>query len=162
MYLFKQLISLIAPEVCDALTQCLQENVKLPTTVEKFQDIAKDFYQQWHFLNCLGSMDGKHLMLQAPIGSGTEYFNYKSFFSIVLFGVVDANYCFIFVNAGCQGRISDGGVFANTTLKSLIAENALSLPEACPFPGRSISVPYRFHRGDGSGERIFNYRVTVP
>ncbi|XP_030760537.1 protein ALP1-like [Sitophilus oryzae] len=181
MYLFKvskQLISLIVPEVCDALIECLQENVKLPTTAEEWQGIATDFYRQWNFPNCLGSMDGKHVMLQAPFGSGTEYFNYKGFFSIVLFGVVDANYCFIFVNAGCQGRISDGGVFANTTLKSLIAKNDLNLPEASPLPGRSNPVPYAFIGDDaftlqphllkpyaglhdrGSGERIFNYRIS--
>lgn len=123
-------------------------------------------------------MDGKHIMLQAPFGSGTEYFNYKGFFSIVLFGVVDANYCFTFVNVGCQGRISDGGVYANTSLATLIENNALNMPEASPLPGRTLSVPYVFIGDDAfplrqhilkpypglqnkaSGERIFNYRLS--
>lgn len=123
-------------------------------------------------------MDGKHVTLQAPFNSGSEYFNYKGFFSIVLFGIVDANYSFIFVNVGCQGRISDGGVYANTTLQTLIDENALNIPAVCSLPGRTLSVPYVFIGDDafplrqhilkpypglqdkGSGERIFNYRLS--
>jgi hypothetical protein len=61
-------------------------------------------------------MDGKHVMLQALWNSGTEYCDYKNLFSIVLFALVDANYNFMYVNVGCQGRISDGGVFKNTNM----------------------------------------------
>lgn len=150
----------------------------MPTNPDESKVIANDFYEKWNFPNCAGSMDGKHVMIQAPISSGSEYFNYKGFFSIVLFAVVDANYCFTFVNTGCQGRISDGGVYANTTLKSLVEENALKFPEPCRLPGRSIAVPYVFVGDEafplqthimkpysglqdkGSGERIFNYRLS--
>ena len=38
-------------------------------------------------------------------------FNYKNAFSIVLFTLVDANYNFMFVDAGCQERMSDSDVF---------------------------------------------------
>jgi len=61
-------------------------------------------------------MDGKHVVLQAPFNSGSEFFNYKSTFSIVLFALVDANYNFIFVDCGCQGKISGGGVLKNSEL----------------------------------------------
>lgn len=57
-------------------------------------------------------MDGKHVVIQALFHTGNDFYNYKSAFSIVLFAVVDAN--FIFVDAGCQGSISDGGVFQNS------------------------------------------------
>jgi hypothetical protein len=36
--------------------------------------------------------------------------------SIVLFALVNANYSFLFVDVGCQGRILDGGVFRNYEL----------------------------------------------
>lgn len=123
-------------------------------------------------------MDGKHITIQAPFNTGTEYYNYKSTFSIVLFAVVDANYNFIFVDAGCQGRISDGGVFQNCQLNKRLISNSLSLPPLKPLIGRHKPIPYYFI-GDGAfpltenimkpfpglyskGEpaRIFNYRLS--
>lgn len=41
---------------------------------------------------------------------GQSFFNYKEFYSIVIFVVVDANYNFMYATVGCQGRISDVGV----------------------------------------------------
>lgn len=81
------------------------------------------YEETWNFPHCLGAIDGKHIQLQAPIGSGSEYFNYKNTFSVVLMAVVDANYNFIYANVGCQGRISDGGVFRNTSFSKLLDEN---------------------------------------
>lgn len=124
-------------------------------------------------------MDGKHVTLQAPMNSGAEYYNYKHFFSIVLFALVDADYNFLYVDVGCQGRISDSGVFKNCKLYKKLEEKSLKIPTASilqvPY---NIKVPY-FILGDkafalneytlkpfegsperGSIERIFNYRLS--
>lgn len=122
-------------------------------------------------------MDGKHVVLQAPFNSGSEFYNYKGAFSIVLFALVDSNYNFMYVNAGCQGRISDGGVLKNCELYKKIENSSLNLPAPIPLPGREKSVPY-FMIGDeafplnehimkvysglhpkGSVKRHFNYRL---
>lgn len=113
-------------------------------------------------------------MLQSSINYGSEYYNYKHVFSIVLFAVVDAHYNFIYVNAGCQGRISDGGVFRNCELYQRIEKKSLDFPEAAALPMHTQRVPYYFvgdeafarsqnvmkvHSGyhtKGSKERIFN------
>lgn len=58
------------------------------------------------FFNSVAAMDGKHIAIK----SGSMYYNYKQFCSIVLFALVDADYRFIYVDVGCNGRISDGGV----------------------------------------------------
>nr|XP_022906000.1 protein ALP1-like [Onthophagus taurus] len=118
MYTFKiskQAISKIVPEVCNAIVEVLQDNVKLPQTEEDWLHIAKQFEKLWNFPNCVGALDGKHVVIQAPRKSGSEFYNYKSTFSIVLMAVVDADYCFTFADVGCQGRISDGGVIRNTS-----------------------------------------------
>lgn len=86
---------------------------QMPKNEAEWKAVAEDYYNRWNYPNCVGAMDGKHISLQAPINSGSEFFNYKGFFSIVLFAVVDANYNFIYANVGCQGRISDGGVFSS-------------------------------------------------
>ena len=73
-------------------------------------------------------MDGKHILKQPPPNSGSYYFNYKQRFSIVLLAIVDANYNFLYVDNGCNGRISDGGVFKNSTLYTALEENSLNYP----------------------------------
>jgi hypothetical protein len=62
-------------------------------------------------------MDGKHAVLQAPVSSGINLYNYKSTFGIVLFAFVNAIYNFLFVDVCCQGRILDGDVFRNYELR---------------------------------------------
>ena len=53
-------------------------------------------------------MDGKYVQLKYPFNSGSFYLNYKSSFRIVLLPLVDADYKFVYVDVGCNGRISDG------------------------------------------------------
>jgi hypothetical protein len=97
----------------------------------------------------------------------------------VFFALVDANYNFLFVDVGCQGRISGGGVFANTELYEQLEANSLNLPQPKPLvSGSTKCIPY-FIVGDeafalteymmkpypglnpkGSKERIYNYRIS--
>lgn len=63
---------------------------------------------------------------------------------MVLLIVVDANYKIIYANIGCQGRISDGGVFNNCMLIKKINDKSLNLPESSPLPGRQLPIPYFF------------------
>lgn len=150
----------------------------MPSTPEAWLQCSDEFEKLWNYPNCLAAIDGKHVMLQAPINSGSEYFNYKSFFSIVLFALVDANYNFLFVDVGAQGRISDGGILKNTILWQKIQEKSLNIPEPKPLPGREKDLPYVFlgdeafalhenimkpysgNHQKGSKERIFNYRLS--
>lgn len=140
--------------------------------------IERTFQDKSNFPHCLGSIDGKHVVLQAPFNSGSEYYNYKGTFSIVLLAIVDAKYNFTFANVGCQGRISDGGVFKNTSFYKKLIGNGLGIPEESPLPGQDIPMPYVLvaddafpllnnilkpfsgHHLKGSIERKFNYRVS--
>jgi hypothetical protein len=150
----------------------------MPHNESEWKMVAKEFNDKWNFPNCVGAFDGKHIALQAPIDSGTEYFNYKGFFSIVLFAVADAKYNCTYANVGCQGRISGGGVFSETKFKKCLEDNTMRLPSPCALPGRSVSTPFVFLAYDavplsnnitkpypgaqekGSMKRIFNYRLS--
>jgi hypothetical protein len=46
---------------------------------------------------------------------------------------VDANYCFIYAEVGCQGRISDGGVFKHTVLYDKLEREHLEIPLDAPL-----------------------------
>ncbi|KAJ8895358.1 hypothetical protein PR048_000690 [Dryococelus australis] len=69
-----------------------------------WKEISKTFEIDWDLPHCVGALDGKHILLQAPAHSGSDFYNYKSNFSIVLLELVDGNYNFLFADVGCQGR----------------------------------------------------------
>lgn len=55
-------------------------------------------------------MENMSLSRKKPAKSGSEYFNYKKFSFIVLMSVVDAQYCFLFIDVDQPGADSDSGV----------------------------------------------------
>lgn len=77
-------VSSIVRETVKAIWDIFQPlHMKVPTETD-FKNIAKEFYKKWNFRNCLGAIDGKHIRIKCPPQSGTMFYNYKSFFSIVL------------------------------------------------------------------------------
>lgn len=139
--------------------------------------MALGYENQWNYPHCIGALDGKHVTLRAPQHSGSYFYNYKGTHSIVLLALVDSNYMFRFVDIGCNGRVSDGGVFSETPLAVGLREKTLSLPIPEPLAGRSKAVPYVIVADDAfplqnnimkpypykNGDiisRVFNYRLS--
>lgn len=116
----------------------------MPNTQGDWLSVARSFILKWNVPNCVGALDGKHIRILCPTKSGSEFFNYKSYFSIVLLALIDANYNFLHVDIGCQGRISDGGDLRNSTLFNMILDGTLNLPQPIPLQGRNIPVPFYF------------------
>jgi len=54
---------------------------------EKWLEIAKGFNENADYPNCIGAIDGKHIRVIKPSASGSLYYNYKNYFSIVLLAV---------------------------------------------------------------------------
>lgn len=49
--------------------------------------IADKFEEKWNMPHCIGSIDGKHCIFQAPSNAGSMFYNYKKSHSIVLLGI---------------------------------------------------------------------------
>ncbi|KAL3177528.1 hypothetical protein MRX96_039093 [Rhipicephalus microplus] len=87
------------------------------------------FSQKWNFLNCIGAIDGKHVLIKKPPKSGTIYRNYKKSFSVILLAVVDADYKFLYTDIGAPGSEGDAGVWQTTLLQKDIDNKKAGLPE---------------------------------
>ena len=159
-----------------ALWKILQPEVMPQPTEQTWKNIASDYEEKWQFPHCVGSIDGKHILIQAPACSGSVYFNYKKTFTIVLLAVVDARYNFVAVDIGAQGQRSDGSVFSHSIFGKKLRNESLGLPAPSnlvqcgkvpyvfvadeafplmpnlmrPYPGRQLPP----------NERIFNYRLS--
>uniref|UniRef100_A0A182RXW7 DDE Tnp4 domain-containing protein n=1 Tax=Anopheles funestus TaxID=62324 RepID=A0A182RXW7_ANOFN len=88
-------------------------------------------------------IDGKHVPIQSPKHSGSEFFNYKGFYSIVLLAVCNANYEVIYADVGCQGRVSDGA-----------RDKAFAMTDY-------LIRPFAGNHAPGSIERVFNQRHSA-
>lgn len=87
----------------------------MPRNSEGWWQIAYLFENKWIFPHCIGSVDGKHIKIQKPLNS-PYYCNYKGPHSIVLMAFVNAEFEFMMIDVGANGRISDGGVLKNTQI----------------------------------------------
>lgn len=92
-------------------------------------------------------------------------------------GIADADYKLIYVDAGSNGRMSDGGVFKKCSFAKALEQKRLNIPPPVQLPGREIPVPHVLVGDDAfamkptllkpySGRnlvglsRIFNYRLS--
>ena len=168
----------IVPEVCQAIYKHYHESAfKCPTTAEEWTQVAQDFSDKWNFYHCCGGIDGKHVRIQAPPNSGSRYYNYKGFYSIIMLALVDANYKFMYVDVGSYGADSDAGIFRESGLYHALDQKKPGLPPSSHLPDGDFDVPY-FLVGDDvfslrswimkphskktmtAAERIFNYRLS--
>jgi len=170
-------ISQIVKKTCIQLWNVLQP-IEMPTpTITKWIEISNVFFEKTNFPNCIGAVDGKHIRIVSPQHSGTNYFCYKKFFSIVLMAVVDANYCFTIVDVGSYGREGDTNIFKQSTFGKQLYNNSLNLPPSTNLPNTDgPALPYVLIGDEAFGihqhllrpyssrdlnysKRIFNYRL---
>jgi len=56
-------VSKIISETCNVIWDTLKEKVFLKLTEDNWRRIADEFKEKWNFLNCIGAIDGKHIIL---------------------------------------------------------------------------------------------------
>ena len=165
--------------VCAAIEKTMMERFLPRPTQKTWEEVAQGFWDKWNFPNCLGAIDGKHVTIQAPALSGSQYFNYRKTFSIVLLALVDSNYRFRVIQVGDFRRTSDGGVYAGSALGRGMETKTFHVPPSTSLPGAAhlgdvphVMVgdaafplkPYLMRPYPGQNlthqKRIFNYRLS--
>ena len=172
-------VSGIVPVVATAIWEGLVGDYMSVPTTDDWRAIAATFQQRWNFPNCVGAIDGKHVVLQAPPATGSQFYNYKGTFSLVLLAVVDAEKCFRVVDVGGYGGSSDGGILAHSIFGQRLLDGTLHLPEDTQLPGaahlgrqphvfvadeafplrRNVMRPFPGKHLTRK-ERVFNYRLS--
>ena len=115
----------------------------MPTPTEQdLKSISEAFNNIWNFPHCIGAIDGKHVRIVCPKNSGSMFYNYKHYFSVVLQGVADANYKFITVEIGGYGKQSDGGTFQASEVYRQLKNGILKIPEPCNLSQTTIKAPF--------------------
>lgn len=149
----------------------------MPIIEVEWKQVASDFKNLWNFDDCLRAMVGKYIAITKPPKSGSFYCNYKETFSIVQFGIVNANYEFIYIHSGTNGRVSDGGILRKTDFFRLLENNELQIPTHQRPPLINYDLPYIFISNKvfpliknlmkpyskhcaGHDKHIFNYRLS--
>lgn len=96
-----------------------------PSDQIDWEEKAGEFLKRWGFPNCIAAIDGKHVRIVAPGKSGSLYFNYKGFFSVVLLAMVDANCKFVIVDVGSYGKEGDAGIFKKSKMGTLVKNGTI-------------------------------------
>ena len=131
-------------ETCIAIWEALKDDFVPSPSQEEWTQIAADFWLYWNFPLCLGAIDGKHVTIKAPPLSGSDFFNYKKCFSIVLMAVVDARYKFSIIDVGAYGRECDSGIYGRTDFGRRLQSGTLGIPDQAVLPGSQESCPCVF------------------
>ena len=155
------------------------EYMRMPTTPREWRRLARRFEERWNMPNTLGAIDGKHVRIVAPPASGSVFYNYKDFFSVVLMAVAGPDYEFVYVDVGAEGRLSDASIWKQSSLNKMLHDkkNPLGLPQPRPLQPGGEPLPYYMISDDAfrlsehvikpfkglhlsRQERIFNYRLS--
>lgn len=171
-------ISEIIRDVCAAIWKNLREMCFPQLNEELWNKSASGFLERANFPNCLGAIDGKHFRVVKPTESGSLYYNYKHFFSILMVAICDANYKFLYIDVGSYGKSSDPTVFKNSTFHQKLKDGSLNIPPGKPLSQRlNIEVPHVLIADKAFGlsesvltpysgkfldirKRIYNYRLS--
>lgn len=90
----------------------------------------------------IGAMDGEYIVLQQPYNSGPHYRNYKRTDNIILMAIVGPEYKFLFAEVNINRRNSDGGNWAQSTMKKALENGTLNLPKPKASSTEFGDIPY--------------------
>ncbi|XP_055711453.1 uncharacterized protein LOC129806706 [Phlebotomus papatasi] len=143
----------IIQEVCVLLNAHLAHYAFPPLTESTWKTVSDEFAVNWNFPHTCGAIDGKHAKIRAPNNSGSLYWCYKGYFSIVLLGIADAHYRFLYVSIGSYGSSSDGGILKDSQLGRILEAGKINFPKSSPIIPGGENIPYFFVGDEAFGLR---------
>ena len=129
----------IVVEVCTAIIEELWSEaveIHFPKTNDEFKETLLDMDAEWQFPYAFVAIDGSHLPIKCSSGGQEaikQYYNFKNFYSVVLLGLIDANFRSIWASLGALGNTHDSTYIQSTSLWDDITSDKT-------LPGQVIEV----------------------
>lgn len=137
------------------------KHVSTPKSPQEWKRISEEFSSVWNFPHCIGAGDGKHVVIDCPENTGSNFFNDKGAFSIVLLAYGDVNYCFTAVDVGQYGSGNDSGAFVNSDISKAFESNSFNVPEAEHVQGCVDKLPYVTVVDEGLSLKQYQMRPNI-
>ncbi|XP_050340332.1 uncharacterized protein LOC126766627 [Bactrocera neohumeralis] len=128
------------------------------------------------FPQCYEAIDGCHIEVKPPKGEASDYFNFKGWYSTILFAAVNYRYRFTYINIGVQGRCNDSSIFECSALKAYHINNVLFARHFKFIEGVKVPIlliadsafklspyvmkPFPFSVDQIEGEKMFNKKLS--
>ena len=93
----------------------LEKIITWPTEGE-CREISAMYNELKHFDGIIGMIDGSHIPIKQPDDRGTDYYNRKDFYSVVLQAVVREDLRFTNIFTGWPGKVHDSRILKNSPL----------------------------------------------
>ena len=139
--------------------------------------MEENFRTRWNVPHTVRAIDRKHIATKKPKKSGSNYYNYKGFFSLVLLALVFAEYRFLWIDCGSGHSCSDAKIFNRSDLREKIKDGSLGLPLPEPLGEGDPDLHYLLLGDDAFAlmqwmvkpysrrqltreQRIANYRIS--
>ena len=137
-------VTQVVYDVSEAIWEVMSPIYMAPPTENDWRQIEHRFSTRWNFPNCIGALDGKHIMMRTSPNSSSMFYNYKGYFSIILMALVDADNRFVFVDIGQYGSNGDSGVFKGSWFGQNYMNGTLNLPGPKQLPNypRGGALPH--------------------
>ena len=169
-------VAVIVVETCQAITSnLLKQYVYIPEG-ELLKEVVRGFESCWGFPQTAGATDGSHIPIIQPQDCASDYYNRKSYYSIIVQGLVDFHGRFMDVCIGWPGKVHDARVFANSTVyikgrrgnlfpswtrKLGSVEVPLVILGDPAYPLLPwLMKPYAYNAHTTAKEKLFNYRQS--
>ena len=111
----------------------------LPKNQGDFPNMMEEMDSEWQFPFTFSAIDGPRLPMKCPPGGPEamkQYHNFKNFYSIILFTLVDPKYRFI----GASGNTHDSTLFQSTNLWEKITAGSILLQSVLEKEGQAIPL----------------------
>ena len=174
----RSFVSICVKEVSQAIVKRLKSRYITIPKGDDLKQVIATYKGKWGFPMCAGAIDGTHVPIKIPSENHTDYVNRKSYYSIIMQGLVDSRYLFRDIVVGWPGSVHDARVLSNSEVYKLGNDGALFPDIKETILGQDIHPcilgdpaypllpwllkPFPENQNTPTKHRRFNYRLSRP